>query len=264
MTTYESARNARDFMLEVARGFYENVSHFNKFGRSTNVDNGVTTDIWDGANATDDIDIWVAPTTVRGHNIASSSANDTSGGTGARTIRIYGLTDWNLDRVTEDISMNGTTDVPTVNAYVIIDRMVVLTKGATDVNIGKITATAAGDNTVTAQILASEGSTQMAIFGVPSIMNAYITRLYANTIAASTGSEIKAFLKANLEPEAELTNFLTEHTFGLKNTGTSAFLIPFQPYKKIEGPAIMKVQVVGDANNMDISAGFDIILVKEP
>ncbi len=264
MITYESIRSARDFMFEVARGFYDNVVHVNKFGRSTNVDSGVATDIWDGANATDDIDIWVAPTTARGHNIVSASANDASGGTGARTLRIFGLTDWDLEEVSEDITMNGTTDVPTANAYVIIHRMAVLTKGATNINVGLITATANIDDSVTAQINAGEGQTQMAIYGIPSIQNGYMPSYYAsfNKSGGATGA-VDFSLLVNYEPDAELTNFQVKNTQGLISTGNSHFQLFFQPYFKIAGPAIVKVQGNGSAANLDASAGFDMILVRE-
>lgn len=71
-----SAGSLTDFMLEVAAGNVPGNKSVNKFGRSTNVDNDVATDIWDRANATHDQDIWIAPTQARIHNIASTSAND--------------------------------------------------------------------------------------------------------------------------------------------------------------------------------------------
>jgi len=65
-----------DPLLEIPRGNILGVTSVNKYGRSTNVDNGVDTDVWDRANAVDDQDIWVAPTTERIHQIVSSSASD--------------------------------------------------------------------------------------------------------------------------------------------------------------------------------------------
>ena len=87
--------------------------------------------------------------------------------------------------------MDGTTNVPTLNSYVIIHRMKVLTKGATNVNVGVITATADTDGTVTARIDVGRGQSQMAIYGVPSIQTAYVFRFYSNVLKASgTGRSI--------------------------------------------------------------------------
>ena len=252
-----------NFMLDLAKGIISGHTFMNKFGRSTNLDNGIDTDIHDGANAVDDLDIWVAPTQARIHQIVSTNAGDDGNpaGIGARTVRIYGLTSWDTKEVSEDIVLNGVTNVATANSYVIIYRMKVLTKGATNSNVGVITATAAVDTTVTAQINAGEGQTQMAIYGIPSTQTAYITQYYADEVAVAGGAEVVVKLLVNLEPNSELTNFLTKHTRGIRGGGTSGFAHSFKPYKKIEGPAIIKVQGNGDANNMDISAGFDVILV---
>ncbi len=232
----------------------------NKFGRANNVD-GTPTDIWDRANTVEDQDIWVAPTEARIHDIVSSSASDdgSPAGVGARTIRIYGLTDWDTAEVSEDIVLNGTTDVPTVNAYVIIYRMAVLTKGATNVNVGTITATAQTDGTITAEIYAGQGQTQMAIYGIPSTKNAYVTAWWAGLNKGTEGAA-DIYLLENPEPDAELLNFLTKHTFGLKSLGKSYVRHPFDPFFKVPGPAILKVMGRGTPANMDVSAGFDLIL----
>ena len=47
----------------------------NKFGKSTNVDNGVNTDLWDLTTQA----IWLAPTAARTHAFVSSSDNDITG-----------------------------------------------------------------------------------------------------------------------------------------------------------------------------------------
>lgn len=248
--------------LLVPSGQVAGYSSVNKFGRSTDVDSGVDTDIHDGANATDAVTTWVAPTTARTHQIASTSANDDGdpAGTGARTIRVFGLTAWDADEASEDITMNGVTNVATANAYVIIHRMRVLTKGASGPNVGVITATADTDGTVTAQINAGEGQTQMAIYGVPSTKIAYMSMYYASIIKNAAAVTVALKLLVNPEPDSELIGFLVKHTNGLDSTGNSLMSHEYDPYFKISGPAIIKLQANASANNTDVSGGFDLYL----
>lgn len=254
-----------DFQLEVARGNIPGMSTINKFGRNIQIDAGITADIWDGGDTADVSILWVAPTAAAIHNIVSTSGSDAAGGVGARTLRIFGLTGWDKVGVTEDIALNGTNDVPTKNLYVLIHRMLVLTKGATSVNVGVITATATSPSatTVTAQIKVGKGQTQMAIYGIPSICIAYMGRFYANVNKAggATGL-VDVALLYNPEPDIQLTNFLTKHTFGLQTVGTSAFTIPYYVPKVFKGPGILKIQVLSGTNSMDVSAGFDIVVIE--
>lgn len=255
-----------DAMLGIARGNVAGMSSVNKFGRNIEVDSGTSADVWDGGKATNGVSlIWVAPTQARIHNIVSSSASDDGdpAGVGARTIRIYGLTDWDTKETSEDITLNGTTNVATSNSYVIIHRMRVLTKGATSVNVGNISATAATDATVTAQILANEGQTQMAIYGIPSNQTAYLYSYYAsmNKSGGALAGLVDVSLRVNPEPDVELTNFLVRHTVGLQTVGTSAYNHEFKFPKPLAGPAILKAQVASGTNDMDVSAGFDLVLV---
>lgn len=251
-----------DDSLLIALGVYSGISHINKFGRSTNVDTGIQTDIWDRANATDDEDTWVAPTSAVIHNIKSSSASDAGAGVGARTVQVCGLVDFDTKEVSEIITLNGTTDVPTINSYVMIHRMEVQTKGATNVNVGTITATGVGGgNPVTAQINAGEGQTLMAIYGVPSSQIACMTNFYGSVQKVQAGRDVIIRLVSNREPQNELLNFTTKHIFTISGGGTADIQHVFGPYKEFEGPCIIKMQATGDAENMDVSAGFDLILV---
>jgi hypothetical protein len=233
----------------------------NKFGRATNVDNGVDTDIWDRANPTNDQAIWLAPTQARVHAIVSSSADD-DGDPGAGTVRVYGLKTWDSSETTEDVTMNGTTPVNTANSYVIINRMKVFLSGTSGPNVGVITATAAVDGTVTAQIGAGMGQTQMAIYGIPSTKNAYMTSYYGSVIKASGSASIALTLLVNEEPDTTPTAFLVKHTNGASTAGGTYFRHEFTPYFSVvePGPAIIKLQANGDANDLDVSAGFGLIL----
>lgn len=252
-----------DFGLEVAKGTV--AGHFaeNKFARAPFGCQTTPTDIWDRADTGGTQQLWIAPTAARTHQIVSTDVGDAGGGIGARTVRVVGLTSWSTVEVSEDITMNGTTNVPTVNAYVIIHRMKVLTKGATDVNIGTITATADADTTITAQINAEKGQTQMSMYGIPSTQIAYMGNYYASFNKASGASaSVLVQLLFNPEPDAELTNFMVRHTQGLTDTGTSGLDLPFNPPAKFPGPGILKVQCEATSADRDLSAGFDLILVN--
>lgn len=231
----------------------------NKFGRSTNVDSGVDTDIWDRANATDDQDIWTAPTQARVHNLAGG-VNDTAAGTGARTVMVYGLPSWAEDEVSEVVTMNGASAVPTSNAYVIIHRMHAVTWGTSGPNVAAITATAVTDGTVTAQINAGMGQTQMAIYGVPSVSRLVVCGYYASAIKASTALSASITALVNPSPDTG-TSFLVKHTTGVTTEGQSYIRHELRPYYLIEGPAVFKLQANSSSANTDVSGGFDGVLV---
>lgn len=251
-----------NFDLEVSKGNITGHTTVNKFGRAPTGIQTTATDVWDRATAAPLQQIWIAPTQARIHQIVSSDVGDTSGGAGARTIKVYGLTGWGTAEVSEDITMNGTTNVATSNSYVIIHRMKVLTKGATNVNIGAITATADTDGTVTAQMNDAEGQTQMAIYGIPSTQTAYMSRYYG-TINKSSGAAttVNFSLLVNPEPDAELINFLVKNTRGLQSTGTSSDTWHYNSHFKIPGPAIIKVQGKASSADVEASSGFDLILI---
>jgi len=224
----------------------------NKFGRGA-IGTAVA-DVWDQSS------VWVAPTQARLHDIVSTDIEDVAAGGGARTLRLYGLPDWDTAEVNEDIALDGTIDVETSNLYVIIHRMQVLTKGTTDVNVGSITATAQGDSSVTAQISPSEGQTQMAVYGIPSTQLAYLGGYYISATKPAQGADVTAKLKVNPEPADELTNFLTKHSLGVSTDGSSNEHHEWSVAYRVEGPAIIKVEVESTVASTDVSAGFDAVL----
>ena len=246
-----------DDMLNIAIGNVLKYSSVNKFGRSLDVDSGDDTDIWDLATQA----IWIPPTQARIHAIVSTSANDTLLGVGARTIKIYGLTTWSTKEVSETIELNGATPVNTANSYVIIHRMKVTASGATAINSGILTATAATDGTITAQIVANEGQTQMAIYGIPSNLKAYMKKYYVSAIKAASSLGVEVKLLVNTAPDSQVLNYLVKHTIGIATEGTNYASHLFEPYFGIQGPAIIKIQANSSANNTDVSAGFDLILI---
>lgn len=258
----------QDFLLEVVKGNVAGHYGVSKFGRNIEIDAAVIADLWDGGHtlASGGVSLkWVAPTAARIHTIVSSDVGDDAAGVGAKTIRVHYLPDWDTKETTEDIIMDGTTGVAMANAAVIINRMEVLTKGATNVNIGIIKATAAVDSTISAQIQAGKGQTNQAILGIPSTQKFYMFDLYGylNKAVGATGL-IDMDLLVNPEPSTELLNFLSKHPFGLQTVGTSGNNQPFPVPKMICGNSdgvIVKLQVLSGSANADISGGFTGVLV---
>lgn len=250
-----------DFALEVQLGNVAGIAGVTKFGRNSFLAAATPADIWTGPTG-----IWVAPTTARTHDIVSTSASDDGApvGVGARTLRVFGLTGWGTAEVFEDITLNGVTNVPTANAYVIIHRMQVLTYGATGVNVGVITATAQTDATVTASIGAGAatgtGQTKMAIYGVPSTQTAYITKLEASIGTVDPAANMLITLCVTPDPTANLLHCIQKHQFTLLGAGSSEATHPFNPYQAIPGPAIIRMQAQADVVS-NVDAGFDLYLV---
>jgi len=245
--------------FDVPRGGIPGIYSVNKFGETTNADSGIATDIWDRANPTNNQAMWLAPTAARIHAIVSTSANDAVAGTGCSSIQLWGLTSWDAEEVSEIVILEGATPVNTINSYVIIHRMKGLGFGSGNTNDGDITATAATDSTVTAQISAGNGQTLMAVYGVPSARTAYMPCFdfaVVRTVAAI--AEMTMFV--NEDPSSNPKAFITKHTYGYDAGSTSSGGHKFDPYKKITGPAIIKFQVLTNTNNTIISGGFDLYM----
>ena len=255
------------FGLEVALGKVSGYGKVNKFGETINADSGTPTDVWEGSATTP---IWVPPTAARIHSIVSTSNVDSSGvdvvaiGAGMRTIQVYGLQDWNSAESSEIVNMDGTDGTDTVNSYVIIHRMVGLTWGANGVNTGVITAVAASDLTVTAEITAGVNQTQMMIYGVPSTQKLQIKRLQAE-IVKSTGTTQRAdgmfLIMTSPDVSAAGNVAWTNKENFLLVEAQPPWVHDYDPPKSCSGPCIVKIQVEANANDSKIIAAMDAYIV---
>lgn len=245
-----------NFSLEVAKGNVTKHSLITKFGHNLDVDTGsVPEDVWNYGGA------FVAPTTARVHAIVSSSANDTSAGTGCRTVLIYGI-NGSYARVTETVTMNGTTPVNTVNSYLHIHLMQIQTVGSVGWNVGDITATAATDATVTCKIDATDGQSESAIYLVPTGYKAYIMRVRArmNNSTANSSANVGLYtipFGLGMQIKTEL---------GINNTGSSFIELNYtdsSPFIVTEKSWIRMRVINVTNNNTEIQAEYDLILVQD-
>jgi len=253
-----------DHGLNVARGLVPFVTRVNKFGAAPQGIQTTVTDIWSRADATPTQQIWLAPTAARIHAIVSSSASDAAGGTGAASIVLYGLKTWASAETNETITLTGQTPVNTANSYVIIHRMKCVAQATTTavgVNVGTITATAATDNTVTAVIIAGDGQTEMAIYGIPSGYTFYMKRWGVAVARAAQTTTADFELRVNENPNVQTLAYLRKDDMSIVTSGSSGRERVYDIPPSFSGPCIIKVQATASAADTDGKSGFDGYIV---
>jgi hypothetical protein len=153
------------FELQVSRGQipYHTAVNILAYG-TTPASAGVFRTVWENMPTTD----YVFPTSAITMNLVSDNAADTA------TITIVGL-DASYNPLTENLVLNGTTNVPTVNQYFRINSIFVSTGSATNPS-GNITLSNTGGTVTYAKIgtatvngaTSSIGISQMGVYTVPT------------------------------------------------------------------------------------------------
>lgn len=263
MEVFKAGSQMHPFYMAASIGGIPSVTAVNKFGHAPDCDNNVATDIWGGADGVTSSDTWVPPTQARVHNLSSANTNDTSSGTGIRTVRVYGLTSWSTAETNEVVTMAGTDNAPTVNSYVIIHRMEALTWGATGKAAGVIKATAATDNTITAMIAASDNQTEMCIYGWPStkklLLGCYSISAYRGTPSTTIIYGDMLVMTNPAASAATNIGWVNKEHFSLTGEFHRDRYYCFP--RTFSGPGILKFQVVSSSDNTNVTAQFDAMLV---
>jgi hypothetical protein len=178
-------------------------------------------------------------------SIASANANDSSAGTGARTVRIKYYTATFTGPFTETVTLNGTTYVNTVATDICyIESIEVLTVGSTGSNVGILTlkaATAGGGATI-GTINATDNLTFWAHHYVPTGKIFYVTGISVSHSGTTVGSGGVFILRAKDLSVAASSNFQVSdfvRLYGQSSTFARVYNSPI----KIAGPARIEVYV---------------------
>lgn len=246
----------KNYMFELAKGNVSGSMTITKFGLNDDVDIGaIPEDLW-GVSG-----VYVPPTAARLHDFVSTSALDTSAGTGARTILIRGI-NGSYNAQSETITLNGTTPVATVNSYFHIHLVQVLTAGSTNANQGTITGTAQTDATITINVLVGNNQSVSSIYMVPVGYKGYIMRVrgrMTNTIANS-GATIQLLNR----PFGGVFQLKTQ--MGLNNSGSSFVELDYTdscPFI-VQAKSITKLSCSTVTSNNTLCEGeYDLILVQD-
>jgi hypothetical protein len=141
---------------------------------------------------------YVYPASAGVLKVSSASANDTSDGTGTRTIQVEGL-DANYAPISEVVIMDGQTPVNTVNSFLRVLYLEVLTYGsvagaAGNIYAGTGTVTAGVPATVYGQIDTGYNNFSFAGYTVPAGFTAYVTSYTITTQSTTPNINVSAAL----------------------------------------------------------------------
>lgn len=246
----------RDFLVDVARGEEPGFSVIHKYGRNPDIDNAVGTFecLWNGGGQYTGFDATSADTI----DIYSSSANDTSAGTGARTIKIQGLdSSWNY--ATENFTLTGATQVVSTSTWMRVDRIEVLTAGTGGENAGTITVEQSGTPAnVFAAVPIGYNQTMIAAYTVPLGKTAYMLGWFVSTVKNSANCSCRI----RCRPDGGV--FHVKEEIQMFGGGTGYISREYRsPKNGFEAKTDIYVESDSDAANTIISGGFDLLLVDD-
>jgi len=241
------------FELQVARGQITWHKPLFKFGINGDVGTSVET-VWAQGGT------YAYPSVASVMKISSSSADDASAGTGARTISISGL-DADYNEISEVVILNGQTAVDTVNSYLRINRIYVVTAGSGETAAGTIYA---GTGTVTSGVPANiygmvaigANQTQMAFWTVPAGYTLYLTGLFY------TSGNTTANAYTNFQLIQRPLGGVFRQQSSSRTPGNGDFVLDLHTPLSFPEKTDLQIRAVASSGASSVSAEFEGIYIK--
>jgi len=242
-----------DSEISITSGLFTGYSIINKFGYNSDIDTGSTPeDIWEGNG----LYTGFPDSTVETISVVSTSADDASSGTGARTIRISGLdTDYNVQ--SETITLNGLTPVNSVGQYRRVHTATISSVGTLGVNQGIITVK---HTTTTANIFLAmqigRNQTNCSAYTVPAGYTAHMRNIHI-----ASESTTANHIQGNIWTRSYQMPFRSRRPF----FATSSYRLYDVIYGGLvfteKSDIILRVAFCS-ATNVAVNGGYDLILIK--
>jgi len=240
------------FELQVSRGQIPYHRAVTVFGYNPDVDTSEES-VWpDGGTVPHNV-------TASKLKVSSTSANDTSAGTGARTVRIEGLNSLYVE-ISETVTLNGQTAVETANTYIAINNLIVLTvgsggKNAGDINVGTGTVTAGVPAVLWDLIGAGFNQRTTGHYTVPADYTGYLVEELFTAGQASGSTGVTGKLLFTGPDQVTRVGTIVAINNGAVNYD---YKYPIQIPEKF----CVGATATGSANNNAVSSMFVILLIK--
>jgi hypothetical protein len=240
------------FELQVARGQVGGHRNVTVFGFNPDVDQT-------------QVSVWPLPSLITfpaaalQMTVSSSSANDTSAGTGARTIVVQGL-DANYNEVTETVTLNGQTAVTMTASLLRVNYAYVATAGsgnsaAGTIYVGTGVVTAGVPATVYDIIKLDYNTTTTGSYTIPAGHTGYVSQGLFSAGQASGSTQVEGRLLLRGVNNIRMTEALTTLNNGVANY---VFEYPLAVPEK----TTIEATAIGSANNNSVSSMFIILLIQ--
>lgn len=222
-----------------------------KYGHNTDVDTvTVPEDIWDGGGTYTGF-----PASAETIDVSSSSANDTSAGTGARSLRLFGF-DSNYNAIQEDVTLNGITKVTTAKQFLRMYRSYILTAGSGTVNAGDITIQHTSTTANIFSVMPSGyGQSQICAYTIPAGYTGYLRNFFASMGDNTANTAVMTIWTKNSGVVRQMRPFFISTAFQ-----NFQYIYGGIPLNEKTDIAIRCLSVQN--SNANISASFDLVLVK--
>jgi hypothetical protein len=174
--------NRTQFFLAVAKGQIAGHSTVHIEGHNPDIDSATFEDLWEAGG------LLVHLASAETMNIVSTDIDDDGdpADTGCRTLKVEGV-DGSYNSVSETVTMNGTSNVLTTQAFLAINFLKCITAGTSSNNEGTITATASSAGTVQAQMDTLHGISQDGFYTVPAGHTFFLAEYEINAAKISGG-----------------------------------------------------------------------------
>lgn len=241
------------FELQVSRGQIQGHRNVTVFGFNPDVDTTQVT-VWPLASQIP------FPAAALQMTVSSTSANDTSAGTGARTIVVQGL-DANFNEVSETVTLNGQTAVTMTASLLRVNYMYVATAGSSngaagDIYIGTGVVTAGVPATVYDIIKFDYNNTTTGSYTIPAGHKGYISQGLFSAGQSGGSNPVQGRLLTN-GPDG------IHHTAAVTTVNNGVADYVFEYPIEIPEKTTVEATAVGTSNNNSVSSMFIILLVKE-
>ena len=254
MGVYSSATRQgayEPFELQVARGQIQAHSLVTIAGYNSDVDTA-----WEMITPVGNLSY---PAAALQMTVSSADADDTSAGTGARTVLITGL-DANYAVISETVTMNGQTAVTTTNSFLRINSMLVTTAGTSLANegiiyIGTGTVTSGVPATIYNVIAAGFNNATSSQYTIPAGYTGYLAVARIGLAQAAGTTLITARTRFVGTNGIALTGPVI-----VTNNGISTIDFPY-PIAIAEKTRIQGEAIGGAADN-EAAGFFEIVLIK--
>ncbi len=234
-------------LFNIARGLHKGKEVLYIIGYNGDIDD-TEEDLWPVGGS------YVPPTAAIGMEVVSSSANDTSAGTGVRTIKFRYL-DADYKHQTEIVTMNGTTPVATSATNILrINRLHSETVGSGGEAAGSIDLRHLDDTPIYSRMEVGSNIDTVGFFTVPAGETAYITSWQVG-IGNLSGNRFGRFtLTATAHPNGDYA----ENLFHYKDIiiiQDGSVQIDFQAPIRLAAKSDIKISAVSDSANASALTG---------